>query len=116
MEGYQLYRQGRASLDLERIEEALRLLTASLAIDEHFRTHGLLAETHTRLGNDVEAFFHSERAYALSPVNDAASVDFAERLAARGEQARALVIVQQTLARNSRYGPAQVLLVALGGA
>ncbi len=113
MEAYQLYRKARIALELERFDEAHRLLIESLAIDKHFKTHRLLAETLTRLGDIAEAFLHSERAYGLSPVNDEVAIDFAERLVAQGEHARALVIVRETLARNDRYGPAQVLLLSI---
>lgn len=113
MEGYQLYRRGKVALDLEQFEEALELLTQALALDEHFATHSLLALTHARLGNEAKAFFHSERAYGMSPVTDSVAVDYAERLAARGDRERARDIVQQTLERNERYGPAQLLLLAL---
>lgn len=113
MRGYQLYRKGKVALELDQFEEAFRLLTESLAADEHFKTHSLLAEVHTRLGNDAEAFLHSERAYGLSPVTDSVAIDYAERLAGRGERDRALIIVQETLGRNDRYGPAQMLLLAL---
>ena len=114
MFGYQLYRQGKDALELEEFEEALKLLNEALAVEEHFATHSLLAEVHTRLGNDASAFEHAERAYVLSPVSDSVAVDFAERLAARGERARARAIVVETLARNDRYGPAQMLLLMLG--
>lgn len=113
MFGYQLYRKGKVAFDLEEFEEALGLLNEALAVEEHFATHSLLAELHTRLGDKAKAFFHAERAYTLSPVTDSVAVDFAERLAARGDYKRALVIVQETLARNNRYGPAQLLLLAL---
>lgn len=113
MQGYQLYLLGKAAFEEEKFDDARRLLEESLTVERHFRTHFMLAGTLTRLGRHVQAFSHAEQAYSLSPVNDAVSVDFAERLAARGEHARALVIVRETLARNERCGPAQVLLMTI---
>lgn len=113
MHAYQLYRKGKAAFDLDRLEEALRLLNEALTLEEHFATHSLLADVHTRLGNEAEAFSHAEQAYRMSPVNDPVAIDYAERLAARGDRNRALEIVLATLERNDRYGPAQLLLVTL---
>ncbi len=105
-DGYYYYCLGEDSLEKGKQKDAIEFFLASLAKEDHFKTHHKLAAIYKENGFNDKAEQHLEKAYFLNPNNDKVAIEYSQMLITRNQINDAKMIIVSILKRNKNYGPA----------
>jgi tetratricopeptide (TPR) repeat protein len=104
------YQQGIEFINNNDLKNAINSFKESLRIDEHFKTYEKLSEVLRIVNENDEADECIKKAYNLNSNSDKTSVLYAEILIRKGKIDDAIIILRDTLKRNSSYKKARELL------
>ncbi|MBA4387737.1 MAG: hypothetical protein C0404_07135 [Verrucomicrobia bacterium] len=108
-EGYEMYEQGRAAMKEGRIEDAIRLLQRSVALDPHFKAFELIGECLMKLDRHADAVGPLAAAVALNRGVRAPSL-LAESFHSIGRMAEAREFAELALQRDPTNRKAKGIL------
>ncbi len=99
-DGYNLYQEGVEHAQREEWDCALDKLSASWCVEFHPSTAVWLSRIHEARGEQGLAFLYACAGYTLGPKMDLAAIRVAEQLIRNDGKKRAIVILENLLARN----------------
>lgn len=105
-DGYYYYCLGKDSLEKGKQKDAIEFFLASLAKEDHFKTHHKLSMIYKERDFINEAEYHLEKAYSLNENNDKIAIEYSQMLVTKNQIDDAKMIIIYILKRNNNYGPA----------